>query len=178
MVKNVTGGNKAKGFARKTQGASNKTEKLRLPTCDLEQYGCVTKMFGNGMCEIILNDNTRLIGHIRNKFSGGRKRNNLITIFSIVMIGLREWENPIKNCDILCIVDDSEIEQLKDLPQIDIRNIVQMKYSHETHSKARAEADNLVFTNDIDDRVDDIAPQPNAEKFDLGMMDEIEIDDI
>ena len=178
MVKNITGGNKSKGFARKSQTGSNKSEKLRLPTCELEQYGCVTKMFGNGMCEIYLNNNTRLIGHIRNKFSGGRKRNNLITVFSIVMVGLREWENPIKNCDILCTIDDSELEQLKELPQIEIGNIIQMKYAHDTHSKEKAAADNLVFSYDVDEAMSSVAAQPNIERFDLGAIDEIDIEDI
>ena len=178
MVKNITGGNKSKGFARKSQSSGNNSERLRLPSCDLEQYAYVTKMFGNGMCEIYLNDNTRLIGHIRNKFTGSKKRNNLITPFSIVMVGLREWENPMKNCDILCIVDDSEIEQLKGLPQIDIRNIVQMKFSNETNAKQKHTSDNIVFTNDIDETINVVAPQPNADKFDLGNMDEVNIDDI
>lgn len=178
MVKNVTGGNKSKGFARKSQSGGGRNEKLRLPTCNLEQYACVTKMFGNGMCEIYLNDNTRLIGHIRSKFTGSKKRNNLITQFSIVMVGLREWENPIKNCDILCTVDDNELEQLKQFPQINIKNIVQMKFSNETHSKEKAATDNIVFTHESDTPLQEVAPQPNAEKFDLGAMEDIDYDDI
>jgi translation initiation factor IF-1 len=178
MVKNTTGGNKAKGFARKNQSNSNTSnEKLRLPTCDLEKYGCVTKMFGNGMCEIYLNDNTRLIGHIRNKFSGGRKRNNLITVNSLVMIGLREWENPIKNCDILCIVDDNELEQIKQHPQIEITNLIHMKLSHESHSKDKTHNDNVIFTYDVDNEVS-INPQPNTERFNLETIDEVDIADI
>lgn len=179
MVKNVTGGNRAKSFARKGQSSGGRAERLRLPTCELEQYACVTKMFGNGMCEIYLNDNTRLIGHIRNKFTGSKKRNNLITQFSIVMVGLREWENPMKNCDILCTVDDNEIEQLKQFPQINIKHIIQMKLSNEAHgTKEKHSGDSIVFTHDIDSDMPEIAPQPNAEKFDLGMIDEVDIEDI
>jgi translation initiation factor IF-1 len=178
MVKNRTGGNKTKGFSRKGQSSNGRAENLRLPTCELEQYGCVTKMFGNGMCEIYLNDNTRLIGHIRSKFSGSKKRNNLITTFSMVMVGLREWENPIKNCDILCTVDDNEIEQIKQFPQINISNLMQMKLSNESHGfKEKDNGDNIVFTNDIDSEILDVKPQ-NSQKFDLGIMDEIDVDDI
>lgn len=178
MVKNISGGSKAKGFARKNQssGGSMKTEKLRLPTCDLEQYGCVTKMFGNGMCEIFLNDNTRLIGHIRNKFSGGKKRNNLITAYSLVMVGLREWENPVKNCDILCIVDDHDIEQLKELPQINIRSILQMKLSNDTQSKERSMNENIVFSHDSD--IPEIKLKQNDEHFNIELVDVVDIDDI
>jgi translation initiation factor IF-1 len=176
MVKNSTGGNKAKGFARKNQSSGNNTEKLRLPTCDLEKYACVNKLFGNGMCEIYLNDNTRLIGHIRNKFSGSRKRNNLIKQFSVVMVGLREWENPRKNCDILCTVEDIQIEQLKQLPNIEIKNILQMKFTNETQSKEEITKSNLDFTNETDE--DEIRPQMNVERFDLETIDEVDIDDI
>ena len=66
MVKNTTGGTKTKGLARKHQHRND--EKLRLPSDALEEVACVTKMFGNGMCEIYTEQNERLIGHIRNKF--------------------------------------------------------------------------------------------------------------
>jgi hypothetical protein len=138
-------------------------------------------MFGNGMCEIYLNDNTRLIGHIRSKFTGNKKRSNLITPFSIFMIGLREWENPIKNCDILCTVDDNDIEQIKQLPHINIKNIIQMKFSNETHNKEKANVDDIVFTHDLDSIMPEIAPQQNVDKFDLSAMNEMEdidVDDI
>ena len=68
------------------------------------------------MCEIITNNNEKLIGHIRNKFRGRHKRHNLISSGSIVLIGLREWEKPIKNCDILTIYEDSHIKQLTNMP--------------------------------------------------------------
>ena len=74
MVKNLTGGTKTKGVARKHQGKGD--SRLRLPDDELEMVACVTKMLGNGMCEIYTNDNNRLIGHIRNKFRGRQKRHN------------------------------------------------------------------------------------------------------
>jgi len=181
MVKNTTGGNKAKGFARKSQSSGSSNERLRLPTCELEQFACVTKMFGNGMCEIFLNNETRLIGHIRNKFSGGRKRNNLITAFTIVMVGLRDWETVAKNCDILCIFDDNEVEQLKILPQIDIRRLIQMKFSQETSGKLSSSCtgDNVTFTHDVDNDYDmPASAQQSGQKFIIETIDEVDIDDI
>ena len=177
MVKNTKGGKGAKNLARKTQSGDSGSGKLRLPTCELEQYACVTKMLGNGMCEIYTNENVKLLGHIRSKFRGRQKRNNIISLFSIVMIGLREWENPIKNCDILCVFDEVQIDQLKDLPQIDIRHILQLRLINEaSKSEYDVTNENVLFTNDIDEEKENISQR--LEKFEMDAEDEIDIDDI
>jgi initiation factor 1A len=134
MVKNTTGGTGTKGIARKHQSSGD--NRLRLPECELEQFAIVTKMLGNGMCEIFTNDNTRLIGHIRNKFRGKQKRNNMLSVSSIVLIGLREWENPVKNCDILTIFDNNQVEQFRNIPGIFISDL----FKHLTNT----------FTNHLD----------------------------
>jgi len=126
MVKNTTGGTKTKGLARKHQ-SSGGDSRLRLPTNELELVACVTKMLGNGMCEIYTNKDVRLIGHIRNKFRGRQKRNNMVTVSGIVLIGLRDWENPMKNCDIMSIYDDSQVSQLKNMPNIAMDNILKRR---------------------------------------------------
>ena len=126
MVKNTTGGTGAKGLARKHQQGT-RDGKLITPSSDLEQVCCVTKMLGNGMCEVYTEDNTRLIAHIRNKFRGRQKRHNMISVTSIVMVGLREWENPVKNCDIMEIYSDSQIEQIKNIPSIKIDNVMKLR---------------------------------------------------
>jgi translation initiation factor IF-1 len=175
MVKNLKGGKGSKGLARK--GQTKGDERLRLPECELELFACVTKMYGNGMCEIYTNDNTKLIGHIRNKFRGRQKRNNMITVFSIVMIGLREWENPIKNCDILCIYDVNQIEQLRDIPNININNVlIQRQNGVLENSNTLSDTDNLIFTNDIEEN--NLEYMNENTKFNLEMNEEINIDDI
>lgn len=176
MVKNVKGGKVAKLLSRKSQSSSKGSEILRLPTCELEQYACVTKLYGNGMCQIYLNDGTYLIGHIRKKFTSRNKRNNLITQFTIVLIGLREWENPYKNCDILCIYDDNQIEQLKNIPSIDIRNVINMKNTNESITTLSS-TDNVIFTNDYDNIKIDEKLNTN-ETFKIEEIDEINIDEI
>ena len=142
MVRNTTGGTRTKGLARKHQVRGD--SKLRLPDDELEQVACVTKMLGNGMCEIFTNKNERLIGHIRNKFRGRQKRHNMISTSAIVLVGLREWENPIKNCDILTIYDDSQVNQLKN-KGYKARKIGQNKYGlyqvAYSSFQTRAEAD-------------------------------------
>lgn len=142
MVKNTTGGTGTKSLARKQQLRSNNS-KLVLATDELERYGCVSKMYGNGMCEITLNDCSTLMGHIRGKFRSHQKRHNTILPMSIVLVGLREWENPHKNCDIMSIYDDNQIEQLKSIPNIDVDGIIQMRTtSHFTkHATTQSEFD-------------------------------------
>jgi initiation factor 1A len=176
MVKNTTGGTGTKSLARKHQFAGE--SKLRLPECDLEQYACITKMLGNGMCEVYTNDNKKLIAHIRNKFRGKQKRHNMLTVYSIVLVGLREWENPIKNCDILTMYDDTQVEQLKQIPNIKIDNILQTRFAGTFQTiKAINEVD---FVDDVAEEniVDLVEKQRIPAEFEIGRADEIDIDDI
>jgi|SRR5210317_2521524 len=177
MVKNLNGGTKTKGLARKHQRGDG-DGKLRLPEDTLEQVACVTKMLGNGMCEIYTGNNERLIGHIRNKFRGRQKRHNMISTSMVVLIGLREWENPIKNCDILTIYSDSQINQLKDNPKIDMNNVIRLR-NELSHIGNTSSQDDFDFTNN--DEEEEEIPQntmKNGERFTLGNMDDVDIDDI
>lgn len=175
MVKNTTGGTGTKGLARKHQYKSD--NKLRTPEDSLEKIACVTKMLGNGMCEIFTEDNTKLIGHIRNKFRGKQKRNNLISTFSIVLIGLREWENPIKNCDILSLYDDNQVEQLKQIPNIKIDNILQKRFNGTFQSIKVSNDVDFVDTQE-DDISNSIGKQYNIRDFEMEALQDISINDI
>ena len=174
MVKNTTGGTGTKGLARKHQVRSD--NRLRLPECELELFAIVTKMLGNGMCEIYTNENVRLIGHIRNKFRGKQKRNNMLSVNSVVLIGVREWENPYKNCDILSIYENNQVEQLRNIPGIQIADILkrQLGYSNTTISND----DELIFTDDIDENAIVVPKQRIPVDFELEQTEEIDIDDI
>ena len=119
MVKNRNGGKGTKGLARKLS-SSNDNHRLRLSTSDDEKYAFVKQMLGNGMCSVVTNDNLTLICHIRSKFRGRSKRNNFVTKNSIILVGIRDWENPYKNCDLLELYDDNDLIQLKKLPYIDL----------------------------------------------------------
>ena len=77
MVKN-TGGNKAKGLARKNVKPVG-VSKLRMVENEGEKYGIVKKIFGGAMCEVLCDDLITRQGIIRGKFRGKGKRNNLIT---------------------------------------------------------------------------------------------------
>ena len=53
--------------------------KLRLAKEDGEMYAKVTKLFGNGMAEILCNDKVVRLLIIRRRFKGRNKRDNMIS---------------------------------------------------------------------------------------------------
>lgn len=172
MVKNTTGGTGAKGLARKHQ--SGGSSKLVLSQDPLEQYGYVSKMFGNGMCEITTNDNLKLVGHIRGKFTGSRKRHNLITVQSIVLVGLRDWENPVKNCDIMVIYDDNQVEQLNNMPNVNIDKLMQLRIGGFSKKTAEESTVSFDYTEGVigDTEVQDIG------QFIMEESEDVNVDDI
>jgi initiation factor 1A len=150
MVKNTKGGKGAKSMARKSVNVTN--TQIRYSQDPLEVYGCVTKIFGNGMCEVTTNDNSTYMGHIRSKFRGRQKRHNMILVSSIVLVGMREWENPYKNCDIIFVYDDHHIQQLKTIPNIDIKNLFTLQNPLENIRKSKTEEEDIIdFQEEIPD---------------------------
>jgi translation initiation factor IF-1 len=158
MVKNTNGGKGAKGLARKLS-SSNDNHRLRLSTSDDEKFAFVKQMLGNGMCSVVTNDNISLICHIRSKFRGRSKRNNFVTKNSIVLVGLRDWENPFKNSDLLELYDDNDLIQLKKLPSIDLSLFDSFSFNHSSHF----DDSDLVFTNESPNI--DITPQHIPSNF-------------
>ena len=127
MVKNTTGGTRTKGLARKHQGAGGGGGHLRIPEDELEKVAYVSKMLGNGMCQVYINDNKDpLIAHIRKKFSGRHKRSNLIATGTCLLIGLRDWEKPCKNCDVINVYDHHDLTTVLNLPAIKTNIIAPM----------------------------------------------------
>ena len=172
MVKNTKGGKGAKGLARKLTN-TYETHRLRTSESPEEIYAIVTNMLGNGMCRITTSDNSTLICHIRNKFRGRSKRGNLVTKDAIVLIGLREWENPnYKNCDLLELYDPNDIRELKKMPDVKFSFLESLM----TTNSIISEYDNnlIEFSNDIE-------PQ-NVMPSDMPTIDDVadivDIDDI
>lgn len=119
MVKNTTGGNKSKGYARKNIMSAKQERATRLSSDENELYAQVKKMLGNGMCEVVCGDNVTRLCHIRGKFRGRGKKDNFITSGTLLLIGLREWETgelkngKLPNCDLLEVYNDSDKSFLK-----------------------------------------------------------------
>jgi translation initiation factor IF-1 len=128
MVKNTKGGNKSKAIARKHINSAKEERALRLSSCELEKYGVVIRVLGNGMFYVVTDiaseKQPQLLGHIRNKFRGRSKRDNTISLGSVVLIGLREWENPnYKECDLLEVYDANDVRQMMKNPSIDLSEL-------------------------------------------------------
>jgi len=116
MVKNVSGGNKSKGFARKSY--AKKDYGLRVSQENDEVYAQVTKMLGGAACHVITLDEVKMLCHIRGKFRGRGKRDNFIGIGTWLLVGKREWEkeplnDKLLNCDIIEVYNESDKLRLK-----------------------------------------------------------------
>ena len=107
MVRNTQGGSKHKSQARKNSAPS--TNMVVQPNSPDECFAHVTKMFGNGMCQVETHgDNPlTLVCHIRGKFRGKNKKHNTVSLNAIVIVGLRTWETQYKNCDLISISNSS-----------------------------------------------------------------------
>jgi len=117
MVKNKTGGSNTKRMARKHLKPTNIVRRVRKPKDEDEMLAKVTKINGGSVCEVICNDlvNRQMI--IRRKFKGRNKRDNMINIGTIVLVGLRNWEvlNGKKKpkVDLLEVYRENDMEELK-----------------------------------------------------------------
>ena len=119
MVKNA-GGNKAKGFARKHTNGGKNDNILRVSEDEGEIYSVVTKMCGNSMFECVGIDHVSRLGHIRGKFSGKGKRDNIVQSGTWVLIGVREWD--IKKEEEKQEIDTKSTKKAK-LPQCDLLEV-------------------------------------------------------
>lgn len=126
MVKNVDGGSKSKSQARKfSSGCIASRSVLRLSQNNLEKYACVIKYFGQGRCSVKTVDNDELQCVIRKKFKGHSRRSSMVSIGTIILVGLREWEGPdnYKICDLLEVYDNDDYNKLKSIPSTKVCNL-------------------------------------------------------
>jgi initiation factor 1A len=119
--KNVHGGSGHKKFARKhTSGGSSSNSFIRTSQDPNEIYAIATKMLGNNMFHCHCIDNKVRLCHIRGRFGGRNKRDNIISAGTWILVGLREWENSadskkLQQCDLLEIYSGILKERLKEL---------------------------------------------------------------
>jgi translation initiation factor IF-1 len=149
MVKNTKGGNKSKAIARKHMSGAKDSHTLRLSTSCFEQFGVVTRVLGNGMFYVVTDMHPQLLGHIRNKFRGRSKRDNSISIGSLVLIGLREWEQPnFKNGDLLEVYDSNEVRQIINIPNFDL-SLFNILESFQSNSNAIDSTNDIQFNEEF-----------------------------
>jgi hypothetical protein len=107
----------------------------------------------------------------------------MVVKYSIVLIGLRDYENPPKNCDLLCIYDDNQIEQLTNNPNINIQNVLKIRATNLliNNLNDNNKDHDVIFTNDIDMNDEEGISNNNKsdlETFTIDNSETINIDDI
>jgi len=163
MVRNTHGGSGHKKFARKhTSGAKN--NKLRISEDEGEIYAIVTKMLGNGMFHCFCIDNLTRLGHIRGKFSGRGKRDNMVECGKWILIGLREWDisssekaaltkdkkDKLQQCDLLEVYNDSDKQRLKETVSEEWYTLENNDVSRLAKSVLSEESSEFVFVSERD----------------------------
>lgn len=178
MVKNTTGGSRAKGLARKNEHTSH-TVRLRIAQEKGEQYAIVRKIFGGTRCEVFCDDSVSRQGIIRGKFTGRNKRNNVIQAGTIVLIGLRDWathkEGKMEECDVLEVYSALEVDQLKQRPTFPTEFLDSSMRDMFGQSKAGEKTDEFLFTT-IDGP--EFVMTESSEVITMPTGEEISIDDI
>jgi len=181
MVKNTTGGGRAKGLARKNE--REQYTRLRMSECDEEKYAIVRKILGGTRCEVFCSDSVTRQAIIRGKFTGKNKRKNVICSGCIMLVGIRDWvtkkEGKIEECDVLEVYSALEIDQLKQRPNFPTEFLDSSMREMFGDSKAAGKTDEFIFT--MEELANDIPLTGTSSTEAEALMDtgeEINIDDI
>ena len=150
MVRNTQGGSKHKSQARKNNQVSRN---LSIePSGPEEKFAIVTKMYGNGMCQVETRDDKQsLLCHIRGKFRGKNKKHNTIVLNTLVIIGLRTWESSQKNCDLICVVEGPQSDAMTQSSDTD-----GFTFGAESSSIPAAQIEPQAVIEEMDFDIDDI----------------------
>lgn len=186
MVKN-TGGNKAKGFARKN--LTKRDTALRVAEEEGEIYAQAVKVMGGSIASAIDIDGNPLRAHIRGKFRGRGKRDNFIGPGTWLLVGLHSWESgtssskpgEIRNCDILEVYNDNDKNRLK-------TSVTSVNWSKFITNDTKTLGDNdsgendtgFDFADDATQEYEQLIAQASAGASTIIMEDgeEIDVDDI
>jgi len=182
MVKNTTGGSRAKSQASKNAYRPTNVH-LRTSTNEFELYAKVTAMLGNGMCHVLCIDGVTRLCHIRGCFRGRKKSDNIVKKEAVVLVGAREWETQnskkIQNVDLLEVYTDAEKDKLTSTVSA---NWIVFATSDNVSEYAK---DSLVFTDSKQEDYQQILEKKiiNSQNKTVvvdvgGDDDEIDIDDI
>ena len=117
MPRNQVGGSRHKKMAKKrSTGSGGGKGKTRFAK-EGEQYAKVLKAYGNGVFDVKCNDGVLRSCVIRAKFKGRNKRDNIVKIDNIILVGLREWEvvseKKKPKVDLLCTYNEAQMEEIK-----------------------------------------------------------------
>lgn len=151
MVKNTSGGNKSKGLARKNVNGAKQPSKLRVIAEEGELYAVVVKILGGAICSVVGMDKVERHCHIRGKFRGGHRRDNMLKAGTLVLVG--DWDftsskaGKAPECDLLEVYSDIEKERMK-------KSISSVEWSFANVADSKSSSDfnmgddTLIFSND------------------------------
>ena len=144
MVKNTSGGSRAKSQARKLTVTPRTSTSVRLKhdAIEDEMYAIVVKNFGSGRCLVRTTTNEEIQCVIRGAFRGRNRGSNFVNVGTILLIGKRSWESNSKTCDLIEVYTAEEEMVLRSLPT----NPIHALYP-DTH-QASDSVDELIFTTD------------------------------
>ncbi len=136
MVKNEKGGNKSKKLGRKhvneTSGKSQQNINVRYAKEDGEMYAVVSKIFGNNNCLVECADGIARQCIIRKKFTGRRKKDNVLAPGVWVLVGERDWEVLIAGkkprCDLLEVYSGEEKTKLEGSSHVDVKRLSKLTF--------------------------------------------------
>jgi initiation factor 1A len=140
MVKNTTGGHH-KNIARKNQQKSSHFS-IQKSTNEFEKYAVVLKVNGNGRFNVKTMDGLDLMLSLSSRFKGKNRKDNNVELGRFVLIGLRDYENPHKNCDLLYLYGPNEVEELSN--DVTIGSFFQVKLNSTVTTEEEL---GVVFTN-------------------------------
>lgn len=186
----MQGGSSHKKFARKFNTGGIKNNKLRVSEDEGEIYGIVIKMLGNNMFHCHCMDGIIRLGHIRGKFTGRGKRDNMVECGKWVLIGLREWDvseksssmlrkGKMQQCDLLEIYSDADKLRLRE-------SVLENWKLFDNNEAFKTEnEDDIIFGSDRDFERDNLIREMNSsasERITLNIEEkdeeEINFDDI
>lgn len=153
MGKNIHGGAGHKKFARKNNGGGERhNAKLRVSNDACEIYAIAVKMLGNNMFTCHCEDGVKRLVYIRGKFSGKKKRDNLVVSGKWVLVGLRTWDVSTKEseqkCDLLEVYSDMDKNRLKENVQANWLELENNDVSKGDVGKITELNDDIVFGYD------------------------------
>lgn len=183
MVKNTTGGNRAKRDARKHVGTNTNEKEVRYMKEDEEMYAIIRKVYGGGMCDAMCLDGKARLCIIRNKFKGRGRSQNSVETGCWVLVGIRDWEvrkDGRQVCDLLTIYTSSERDKLIQRSETDFSALLGvLKELNEEKKDTGSSA--IEFSNTTEIAYQEmLSNRENNMSKNVGLVDEdmVDIDDI
>ena len=130
MVRNLTGGSGHKSQARKNVAPrGGGSGSIRVAKEEGECFAQVERLLGGSNCHVKCLDGVVRLCVIRGKFRGKGKRDNVLAMGSIVLVGIRDYESrkgegKLETCDLLEVYRESDKTTLFSTVKVDWSSIL------------------------------------------------------